>query len=100
MKLSFTVFTAALAAVAYASADVDATELVRRDRLVDHISCPLVCNPQSCLGSLAPSVATCGAALATAGANIFADISCLTAAVKTVTSLPDSCKQCLDEFGL
>ncbi|KAL1759494.1 hypothetical protein FB107DRAFT_271060 [Schizophyllum commune] len=96
MKVSFTVLTAALAAVAYASPEVDATELVRRDRLVDHISCPLV----KCLGSLAPSVATCGAALATAGANIFADISCLTAAVKTVTSLPDSCKQCLDEFGL
>ncbi|KAL1748710.1 hypothetical protein HDZ31DRAFT_60158 [Schizophyllum fasciatum] len=96
MKLSVTTFVAMLAVVATASPTHEAPELVRRDRLVDHISCPLV----KCLGSLAPSVATCGVALATAGANIFADVSCLTAAVKTVTSLPDTCKQCLDEFGL
>ncbi|KAL1665487.1 hypothetical protein GGF50DRAFT_126397 [Schizophyllum commune] len=96
MKVIF-VFTAALAAVAYASPMPDvASPLVARDQLADHISCPIL----DCAKGLASTVSACDKAAISLGRNVIADAQCLAQAVKTVTNVPDSCKQCFDEFGL
>ncbi|KAL1748708.1 hypothetical protein HDZ31DRAFT_60156 [Schizophyllum fasciatum] len=96
MKFSFVIFTAALAAVAQASpTPYVASPLHARDQLADHISCPIL----DCAKGLASTVGACGKAVASLGRNVIADAKCLAQAVKTVTNVPDACKQCLDEFG-
>ncbi|KAL1717390.1 hypothetical protein EV715DRAFT_292270 [Schizophyllum commune] len=98
MKFSFAIVTVVLAAVATAAptADIAMPELVARDQLADHISCPIL----DCAKALASKVGSCAKAATSLGRNVIADAQCLAGVVSTVTNAPDSCKQCLSEFGL
>ncbi|KAL1665485.1 hypothetical protein GGF50DRAFT_52604 [Schizophyllum commune] len=93
----FAVLTLALVAVANAAPAVDtaSTEVVAGNQLADHISCPIL----DCAKSLASNVSSCGKAVASLGRNVIADAQCLAAAVSTIANAPNSCKQCLREFG-
>ncbi|KAJ7342809.1 hypothetical protein DFH08DRAFT_962847 [Mycena albidolilacea] len=58
------------------------------------------CDIETCVLDLAPAVVGCGAAAAEAGANPFADATCVIAAAKDVDDLPDSCNGCDDQLGI
>ncbi|KAI5889618.1 uncharacterized protein SCHCODRAFT_0111595 [Schizophyllum commune H4-8] len=84
MKFSFALFTIALAAVATAAptADIAVPELVARDQLADHISCPIL----DCAKALASKVGSCAKAATSLGRNVIADAQCLAGVVSTVTN--------------
>ncbi|KAJ7510813.1 hypothetical protein B0H11DRAFT_2269339 [Mycena galericulata] len=58
------------------------------------------CDITSCVLDLAPSVVTCGSAVAQAAVDPVSDVSCLIAAAKDVTEFPPSCNGCLQQFGV
>jgi len=58
------------------------------------------CDIVGCVAALAPTIATCAAALVEGGANIPVDIGCLIDATNDLLNLPDDCEQCLEEFNI
>ncbi|KAF5369110.1 hypothetical protein D9615_010436 [Tricholomella constricta] len=58
------------------------------------------CDIAGCVAALAPSVVSCAAAAAQAGANVISDAACLASAVNSAVNLPADCDQCLDEFNV
>ncbi|KAF8148767.1 hypothetical protein K438DRAFT_452918 [Mycena galopus ATCC 62051] len=58
------------------------------------------CDISTCVLDLAPSVVSCGSAVAQVDLDPVSDISCLIAATQDAVQLPASCSGCLVKFGI
>ncbi|KAF8065069.1 hypothetical protein FPV67DRAFT_1671356 [Lyophyllum atratum] len=58
------------------------------------------CDIKGCVAALAPTVVSCAAAAALAGADIAKDAACLANSANMIENHPPKCDQCLKEFNI